>query len=147
MNADPSIDPIRLDARFQRGVELFNAASWYEAHDVLEELWHETADPDRRVLQGLIQVAVAHVHLERGNRKGATILLGEGLGRLTGRALPDFGLIWISCAPEFRAASGASAEDPACPVLCCSISAARYVAPVDRGTVCLPLCTIGFELA
>ena len=68
------MDPIRLDARFQRGVELFNAASWYEAHDVLEELWHETADPDRRVLQGLIQVAVAHVHLERGNRKGATIL-------------------------------------------------------------------------
>ena len=86
------MDPIRLDARFQRGVELFNAASWYEAHDVLEELWHETADPDRRVLQGLIQVAVAHVHLERGNTRGATILLGEGLGRLQGKGLPDFGL-------------------------------------------------------
>ena len=86
------MDPVRLDPRFERGVELFNAAAWYEAHDVLEELWHETADPDRRVLQGLIQVAVAHVHLERNNSKGATILLGEGLGRLNEIDCPDFGL-------------------------------------------------------
>ena len=116
MNADPSIDPIRLDARFQRGVELFNAASWYEAHDVLEELWHETADPDRRVLQGLIQVAVAHVHLERGNRKGATILLGEGLGRLTGRALPDFGLDLdqLRSRVSVRLQALQQDEDPAC---------------------------------
>ncbi|MGC6482406.1 MAG: DUF309 domain-containing protein [Synechococcus sp.] len=122
MNANSipgSNDPIRLDARFQRGVELFNAAAWYEAHDVLEELWHETADPHRRVLQGLIQVAVAHVHLERGNRKGATILLGEGLGRLTGRDLPDFGLDL----PQLRARVAArlhalqQGDDPAsCPV-------------------------------
>lgn len=83
---------IQLDPRFQQGIELFNDGQWYEAHDVLEDLWHETADPDRRVLQGLIQVAVAHVHLDRGNTKGATILLGEGLGRLSGVGLPDFGL-------------------------------------------------------
>ena len=113
------MDPIRLDARFQRGVDLFNAASWYEAHDVLEELWHETADPDRRVLQGLIQVAVAHVHLERGNRKGATILLGEGLGRLTGRALPDFGLDLdqLRSRVSVRLQALQQDEDPAsCPV-------------------------------
>lgn len=91
-NLSSSEDAIRLDPRFQQGVELFNAGQWYEAHDVLEDLWHETADPARRVLQGLIQVSVAHVHLDRGNTKGATILLGEGLGRLTGEGLPDFGL-------------------------------------------------------
>lgn len=110
------MDPVRLDPRFQRGVELFNAAAWYEAHDVLEELWHETADPDRRVLQGLIQVAVAHVHLERGNSKGATILLGEGLGRLTGRGLPDFGLdldqLRSRVAGRLQALQ--QGEDPAC---------------------------------
>ena len=48
-------DLIRLDPRFQRGVELFNGGAWYEAHDVLEDLWHETADPDRRVLALLRQ--------------------------------------------------------------------------------------------
>jgi len=73
-------------------VELFNQQDWYPAHDVLEELWHETSGPERRVLQGLIQVAVAHVHLERANLRGATILLGEGLGRISGPSVDDLGL-------------------------------------------------------
>jgi predicted metal-dependent hydrolase len=36
----------------------------------------------RPVLQGILQIAVAELHLERGNRRGATVLMGEGLGRL-----------------------------------------------------------------
>ncbi|MCT0219187.1 DUF309 domain-containing protein [Synechococcus sp. CS-1329] len=70
------------DLRFQQAVVLFNAGQWYACHDGLEELWHETLGPDRPVLQGILQIAVAHLHLERGNRNGATVLLGEGLGRL-----------------------------------------------------------------
>ena len=64
------------DPRFSQGVALFNAAEWYEAHDMFEDLWHETADPERRTLQGIIQVAVAQLHLQRGNTRGATILFG-----------------------------------------------------------------------
>ncbi|MCT0248394.1 DUF309 domain-containing protein [Synechococcus sp. CS-205] len=70
------------DPRLQRAVDLFNAGEWYSCHDSFEELWHETQGPDRPVLQGLLQIAVAHLHLERGNQRGATVLLGEGLGRL-----------------------------------------------------------------
>ena len=51
----------QADPRFQQGVELFNAGEWYAAHDLFEELWHETADPERRSLQGILQVAVAPV--------------------------------------------------------------------------------------
>jgi predicted metal-dependent hydrolase len=72
------------DPRLQEAISLFNAAEWYACHDGLEELWHETAGPLRPVLQGLLQIAVAHLHLERGNGRGATVLLGEGLGRLRG---------------------------------------------------------------
>ena len=36
----------QADPRFQQGVELFNAGEWYAAHDLFEELWHETADPE-----------------------------------------------------------------------------------------------------
>jgi predicted metal-dependent hydrolase len=36
----------------------------------------------RPVLQGILQIAVAQIHLERGNLRGATVLMGEGLGRL-----------------------------------------------------------------
>jgi predicted metal-dependent hydrolase len=63
-------------------VEQFNRADWYACHDGFEELWHEIQGPMRPVLQGLLQIAVAELHLERGNRKGATVLMGEGLGRL-----------------------------------------------------------------
>lgn len=72
------------DHRFQEAVALFNAGDWYACHDGFEELWHETLGPSRPVLQGILQIAVAHLHLERGNRRGATVLLGEGLGRLQG---------------------------------------------------------------
>ena len=39
-----------------------------------------------------MQIAVAHVHLERGNLRGATILLGEGVGRLSSAMSGDLGL-------------------------------------------------------
>jgi len=79
---DPEELALMADPRFQQAVCLFNAASWYPCHDGFEELWHESQGPCRRALQGILQIAVAHIHLERGNLRGATVLLGEGLGRL-----------------------------------------------------------------
>jgi predicted metal-dependent hydrolase len=81
-----------VDPRFGEAVRLFNAGEWYACHDGFEELWHETHGPCRKVLQGILQIAVAHLHLERGNRRGATVLLGEGLGRLQGAGPVAFGL-------------------------------------------------------
>ncbi len=75
--ASPQQDP-----RFEAGLDLFNTADWYRCHDLFEELWHETMGPDRPAIQGLLQIAVAHLHLELGNRNGAMLLIGEGLGRL-----------------------------------------------------------------
>jgi predicted metal-dependent hydrolase len=77
-------DDLGRDPRFAKAVERFNAADWYACHDGFEELWHETQGPMRPVLQGILQIAVAQLHLERGNRRGATVLMGEGLGRLAG---------------------------------------------------------------
>ncbi len=83
---------LMVDPRFGDAVRLFNAGEWYACHDGFEELWHETQAPCRKVLQGILQIAVAHLHLERGNRRGATVLLGEGLGRLQGAGDACFGL-------------------------------------------------------
>ena len=77
-------DLLQADPRLQQAIDLFNGGEWYACHDGLEELWHETQGPMRPVLQGLLQIAVAHLHLERDNRHGATVLMGEGLGRLVG---------------------------------------------------------------
>ena len=77
-------EEIRLlaDPRLREAIALFNNGEWYACHDGLEELWHETQGASRPLLQGLLQAAVAQLHLERGNLRGATILIGEGLGRL-----------------------------------------------------------------
>ncbi|KEF43459.1 MAG: hypothetical protein ER33_01565 [Cyanobium sp. CACIAM 14] len=73
---------LQADPRLWQAVAQFNDADWYACHDGFEELWHETQGPMRPVLQGLLQIAVAELHLERANRRGATVLMGEGLGRL-----------------------------------------------------------------
>tara|TARA_B100000700_G_scaffold113538_1_gene127583 strand:+ start:270 stop:650 length:381 start_codon:yes stop_codon:yes gene_type:complete len=79
---DKKDDSFINDYRFETGMKLFNSCQWYKSHDIFEEIWHETGGPERQVLQGILQVAVAQVHLENGNINGATILYGEALGRL-----------------------------------------------------------------
>ena len=80
------------DSRFEIGMKLFNSCQWYKSHDVFEEIWHETGGPERQLLQGILQVAVAQVHLENCNINGATILYGEALGRLRKFQLSNSGL-------------------------------------------------------
>ena len=80
------------DSRFEIGMKLFNSCQWYQAHDVFEEIWHETGGPERQLIQGILQVAVAQVHLENSNTNGATILYGEALGRLKRYQLNNLGL-------------------------------------------------------
>ena len=80
------------DCRFEIGMKLFNSCQWYKSHDVFEEIWHETGGPERQLLQGILQVAVAQVHLENSNINGATILYGEALGRLKRYQLNNLGL-------------------------------------------------------
>ena len=80
------------DSRFEIGMKLFNSQQWYKSHDVFEEIWHETGGSERQLLQGILQIAVAQVHLENNNTNGATILYGEALGRLKRFKLNNLGL-------------------------------------------------------
>ncbi|MFM7456451.1 MAG: DUF309 domain-containing protein [Vulcanococcus sp.] len=89
---DPDEQPLMSDPRFGQAVDLFNAGEWYACHDGFEELWHECQGPSRRALQGILQIAVSQLHLQRGNLRGATVLLGEGLGRLQAYGPVQLGL-------------------------------------------------------
>ncbi|HTY36663.1 MAG TPA: DUF309 domain-containing protein [Bacteroidota bacterium] len=60
-----------MDERFYEGIREFNAGRYFEAHDILEDLWHGYRDPDRVFLQALIHSAVGLYHLENDNPKGA----------------------------------------------------------------------------
>jgi predicted metal-dependent hydrolase len=55
-----------LDAHYLGYFECFNGGLFYEAHDVLEELWlADRHGPDGNFFKGLIQFAGAFVHLQK----------------------------------------------------------------------------------
>ena len=73
-------------------LNLFNNHQWYEAHDAFEEIWNSVDGDERQVIQGILQVSVSQFHLSKGNSNGATILLGEGLGRIKTRTNVNLGI-------------------------------------------------------
>ena len=86
-----------IDDTFQRGVELFNRGDYFASHEVWEELWLHSAGDDKLFYQGLIQAAVAILHAERGNLRGAISTWRKARAKLDampphhmGIALADF---------------------------------------------------------
>ena len=73
-------------------LNLFNNHDWYEAHDAFEEIWNIVDGDERQIIQGILQVSVSQFHLSKGNLNGATILLGEGLGRIKTRTKINLGI-------------------------------------------------------
>ena len=47
----------------------FNEQKYYEAHDVLEQLWLKSPEPADQFFKGLIQLAGAFVHLQKKHRR------------------------------------------------------------------------------
>ncbi len=53
------------------GIEHFNAARYFDAHEVWEEIWLRSSGQTKVFYQMLIQAAVGLHHYERGNARGA----------------------------------------------------------------------------
>jgi predicted metal-dependent hydrolase len=65
-----------LDAHYLAYFECFNRGLYYEAHDVLEQLWlPERGGPNGAFYKGLIQLAGAFVHLQKNRAQPAVSLL------------------------------------------------------------------------
>jgi predicted metal-dependent hydrolase len=78
---EPAFDPARWSAgdaaaHFARGIELFNACEYEEAHEEFELLWLSTQGPDSDFYKGLVQAAIALHHFRRGNLEGTAKLYG-----------------------------------------------------------------------
>ena len=81
-----------FEDNFFNALNLFNNQKWYEAHDAFEDIWNTLDGDERQIIQGILQVAVSQFHLSRGNLNGATILLGEGIGRIKPRTNINLGI-------------------------------------------------------
>jgi predicted metal-dependent hydrolase len=80
----------------QIGVSAFNRAHFFDAHEVLEDVWRAlpATSAAKKHLQGLVQLAVAFHHESRGNLRGARSVLDRALRNLTGaeRSFPALDL-------------------------------------------------------
>jgi predicted metal-dependent hydrolase len=66
-----------LDAHYLGYFSCFNQQLFYEAHDVLEELWlAQRKQPNDLFYKGLIQLAGAFVHLQKERLQPARALFG-----------------------------------------------------------------------
>jgi predicted metal-dependent hydrolase len=64
-----------LDAHYLGYFECFNRQLYFEAHDVLEELWlAQRSGPNYGFYKGLIQLAGAFVHLQKNRLRPAAAL-------------------------------------------------------------------------
>ena len=88
MNHAPDLD---RDS-YRNGIALFNHQEYFDAHEVLEDVWRGAPEPERKFLQGLIQLAVAFHHFSTGNRIGARSLLARGSRNLAAYPDPHQGL-------------------------------------------------------
>jgi uncharacterized protein len=67
----------------QEGIELIRDGAYFEAHEELEDEWRGAPAAERDFLQGLVHVAVAWLHAERGNRNGCERQLLKAERRLS----------------------------------------------------------------
>lgn len=63
----------------------------FHAHEVLEARWKHGPPEERDLWQGLAQICVGLTHLQRGNRRGAAVLLTRGATRVTPYGRPQAG--------------------------------------------------------
>jgi predicted metal-dependent hydrolase len=66
-----------------RGIDLFNHREFFEAHEILEDVWRATAAENKKCLQGLVQLAVAFHHHSTGNLIGMRSVLERSIRNLS----------------------------------------------------------------
>lgn len=53
-----------------KGIELFDAGHYWEAHEALEAAWRAVSGPERYLYQGILQVGIVYLQIERNNFLG-----------------------------------------------------------------------------
>lgn len=76
-----------LSAAARHGIEEFNRGNYFEQHEWLEQAWIEETRPVREMYQGILQIGVAFLQIQRNNWAGAIKMFRRGLPRL--RPLPS----------------------------------------------------------
>jgi predicted metal-dependent hydrolase len=88
------------------GLELFNAQKFWHAHEAWERDWLHAEGDLKVFLQGLIQLAAAYHHVQRGTFRGGVRLFDAALSKLATFPVHFFGIDRaevVACAEKHRA--------------------------------------------
>lgn len=97
------------------GIDLFNAGYWWEAHEVLEGLWHAAGigTSVAHVLQAIIQCAAAHLKTATDRPVGARRLFEHAHNHVMWRRERQLGLDLIGMLADTGAYVTGDTERPA----------------------------------
>jgi hypothetical protein len=100
-----------------RGLVLFDFGLYFSCHEYFEGLWRAAGPDGRDFYHGLIQLAAAFYHHEKGNQRGALALLRRGLAKIAAYRPGYRGMeverAWEILAPwEDRFQQGTPADPP-----------------------------------
>ena len=113
---------VRIHRALREGSELYNRGLFFETHEVLEVVWLLEEGEDKPFLQGLIKIAAAFVHYQKGTYQGMWDLLQAGRQTLEpyrpshrgvelARFLEEVGR-WIPWAERLWAGEDLQIDDP-----------------------------------
>lgn len=73
------------DSALRQAVEFFNKERFWEAHEILEQVWRRKEGLEKRLVQGIILTCAAYVHLQKREPS-----ISEGIIKRALRMLQDF---------------------------------------------------------
>lgn len=119
--------PTEHQEEFLRGIAEFNQREFFECHETLEGVWQKYQQPDRELIQGIIQVAVGYYHLLRDNSVGALKLLRRGVARIEKFAPGHFELDLEPFIANIAADITLTEENPHPPVMSLRIPRIEFI--------------------
>jgi len=76
----------------REGIQLFNEERFWESHEALESAWRRASGSDKEILQGIILLAAALVHLQKNEIAVTLSVMGRAQSKLASHHSEHFGI-------------------------------------------------------
>jgi len=87
---DVQTPPMTKPVAIKQGIALFNEERYWESHEALESAWLTSSGPEKEVLQGIILLAAAFVHLQKNEEAVALSVMQRAYSKLVAHTGPYF---------------------------------------------------------
>ena len=83
---------LEVGKEIRQGIDLFNSERYWESHEAWEYAWRKASGAEKEVLQGIILVAAAFVHLQKNEGEVALSIIDRAYNKLAGKTSECVGI-------------------------------------------------------